>query len=195
MFDRNTFLRSYVLLFREGDALTVDNTGLANNAGAIVGALSSESILPHADDENWIDVRTIEEWDDAITESEKAVRRGLPGGSVKESVITLEQDLDLNFKTNRMTRIAWELFYRTATKLAGAAFQFVPLSGSPRNCWVMVQRFNHLHELVFAANLYCYTKVKDGVSGKSGDLIMPNFNCQLLYSQLNTMAGGDNLAA
>ncbi|HEV2207306.1 MAG TPA: hypothetical protein VG167_00910 [Verrucomicrobiae bacterium] len=172
---------SHAWFFRRGDAFILPEPG--GNA--------SDAALPDADDLGWIELGTIDDWEDTIEdEEEKAVWTPVPGHLVKKRVITTKQGLGIKLTSSQLTPLAIELFYRTAEKLDQDSFQFDPLSGVPRDGWLKIQRYSEQDALVLAADLYVQLKVTGGMKGGGGNLIAPEFKATLLYSGLSTMAMG-----
>lgn len=172
-------LGAHAFFFREGDAFTLPGPG--GNAAA--------DAKPDADDDGWIDVGTIESFEDSIAdEDEKKVYRPAPGHLVVKDVITTKQGMEFKFTSNELGPLALEAFYRTTQKLDGTSTQFNPLSGVPRKGWLKLQRYDHEDNLVLVADLWVRLKVTGGMKGGNGDLVMPEFSAYLLYSALNTAA-------
>lgn len=184
-------LSSHAWFFREGDALNIAGTG---PGGAVATpANAGIEVLPAADDEGWIFAGDVESWEDSMAQDEeKEIRKPNPGALVRKDIITVFQAMDLKLTTNSLARIAFEAFYRSATKLSEVSGQFVPLSQTPRNYWLMLQRYTHENEIVFAANLWVRMKVTGGMKGGNGEIIMPEYTCRLLDSPMNTMFFGDD---
>ena len=87
---------SHAWAFREGDAFALPAPGVAGVAA-----------LPGAEDEAWIELGTVEDWEDSIEdEEEKAVWTPVPGHLVKKRVITTKQGLGLKLTTNQLTPAA-----------------------------------------------------------------------------------------
>jgi hypothetical protein len=179
-------ITSHAFAFREGDAFV---TGTDQNGAPLGAGPAGVNALPDPNDAGWIDLDTVEDWEDTITDEKKQpIWRGIPGNLVKEDEITTLQGLDIKMTTAKMTPFAVEAFYRTATKLNNNPAQFVPLSATPRKIWLMLQRYNHLNELIWAANLWVVARCHGGMKGGKGELVMPTFEMTLLYSGCNTAA-------
>lgn len=175
-------LGAHAWLFREGDAFTVPSAGTA-----------AIDALPDPTDPGWISAGDLESFEDTMAQDEeKEIRKPNPGALVRKDIITIFQALDFKFVTNSMRRIAMEAFYRSSTKLDADVGQFTPLSQTPRNYWLKLQRYTHENETVFAADLWVRMKITGGMKGGGGEIIMPEYTCRLLDSDLNTMFFGDS---
>ena len=173
---------AHVFLFREGDAFLLPNPG----------GVAAIDALPDPLDDGWINAGDIESFDDSMAQDEeKETRKPNPGALVRKDIITIFQGLDFKFVTNSVPRIAIEGMYRTETILDDGQTQFVPLSLTPRKMWLKLQRYSHDNRLIFAADLWVRMKVSGGFKGGNGELIMPEYTCRLLDSDLNTMAFGE----
>jgi hypothetical protein len=150
------------------------------------GTCARES-KPGSADTGWISLATIEGWEDSISdEEEKSVFKPVPGHLVKQDVITLKQGLNFKFTCNELSPLSVEAFYRTTQKLTTASTQFNPLSAVPRKGWLKVQRYDHNDSLRFTLDVFGRLKVSGGMRGAQGELVMPEFDFEVLYSSLNT---------
>lgn len=171
---------SHAWFFREGDAYILPAPGFAG-----------QEALPGPLDPAWIFSGDLESWEDTIAQDEeKEVRKPDPGVLVRKDIITIFQGMDIKLVTNSLTRLAMEAMYRSSTELSNVQTQFVPLSSPPRKYWLKLQRYTHENDLVFAADLWVRMKVKGGVKGGNGELLMPEYECRVLASDLNTAAFG-----
>lgn len=169
---------SHAFLLREGDTFSIAAAG-SNAANPV-----SSSNVPATSTPEWIDLGTIEEWEDKITSEEKKTYRPSPGALVTKDVITTKQDLEFTFKSNVLTVIAQQLLYRTQTLAAGAGF-YNPLSGVPPRGFLLLQRYDQYNVLHQVALLWVRIKVNGGFKSGDGNLIMPEFTANLLYNTNN----------
>lgn len=169
-------IATHAFFFREGDAFTVPSAGTCG-----------VNAKPGAADPKWISLGTIENFEDAISdEEEKKVWAPTPGHLQVKDIITTKQGMTFKLTSNDLSPLAVEAFYRTSQKLDGTSTQFNPLSAVPRKGWLKLQRYDHNDILRFAIDLWVRLKVTGGIKGGNGDLIMPEFEAELLYSSLNT---------
>jgi hypothetical protein len=177
----------HAYLFPEGLAAM-----MANVTGNIaIGQAASATRLPHPDDDGWIYAGIIEAWEDSIAEEEsKTLWTPSPGHLVRSDIVTTKQALDQKLTTNQMSALAAGLFYRAADVLAEGDFQFVPLGSVPKKFWMMFMDYSHEDTLILSGNVWGQTRCTGGIKGGNGEISMPEFTHQMLYSSLNTMALG-----
>jgi hypothetical protein len=177
---RTMALGCHAFFWREGDAFTIPEEGTAG--------VNSK---PGAEDPLWPDkgVGVIESFEDAIAdEDEKKVYQPAPGHLVIKDVIMVKQGMTLKFTTNEVSPLALEAFYRTSQKLDLDSAQFNPLSEVPRKGWLKIQRYDHEDTLVVVLDAWVRLKVIGGMKGGDGNLVLPEFEAYMLYSQYNTAA-------
>lgn len=174
-------LGSHAWFFPEGAAFTVPSAGTA-----------SVSALPGAADEAWPAkyIGDIEDWSDKKTVETEEVYKPNPGALTRKDVITFNQFLDIELTTNSLKRIAMQIMYGSAITLDEATGQFAPLSATPPNGWLKLQRYTQENELVFAADLWGRMDVQEITSGNK-KVIKPKFMFKMLDTTLDTMFFGD----
>ena len=164
---------NHVFFFQEGAAFTVPGAGTVSAAS-----------VPGTTDPAWLDLGTIEEWEDKITGEEKKTYRPSPGQLVTKDVITTKQDLEFTFKSNMLTIPAIQLFYRTQTLASGATY-YNPLSGVPPRGYLLIQRYDQYNTLHMVGIGWVRIKCQGGMKSGDGNLIMPEFTANLLYNTNN----------
>ncbi len=169
---------SHCFLLREGDTFSIAAAG--SNAANPVSA----SNVPATTTPEWIDLGVIEEWEDKPTSEEKRLYRPSPGQLVPKDVITTKQDLKFTFKSNELSVIAHQLLYRTQTLAAGAAY-FNPLAGVPPRGFLLLQRYDQYNVLHQVALLWVRIKLTGGMKSGDGNVIMPEYEADLLYNANN----------
>lgn len=169
-------LACHARFFRTGQAYTVPSSGTCGRESK-----------PGADDPDWIDLGVIESWEASITdEEEKAVWAPVPGHLVKKDIITTKQGLQYKFTTNELTPFALEAFFRATQELDDESTQFNPLSAVPRTGWLKLLKYSQDDAQILSLDIFCRIKVTGGMKGGNGELIMPEFTADVLYSTLNT---------
>ncbi len=173
-------LGCHAFFWREGDDYTLLAPGVAG-----------KDSKPDATDPDWVNrsLGVIESFDDSITdEEEKKLYQPAPGHLVIQAVITTKQGMMFKMTSNEVTPLALEAFYRTSQKLDLTSAQFNPLSAVPRKGWLKLQRYDHDDNLVIVLDGWVRLKVTGGMKSGDGNILMPEFEAYLLYSQYNTAA-------
>lgn len=176
---REMAIGSHAWFVRSGDAFTTPAPGVAGVAA-----------LPDPNDNSWLPLGDVEDWEDSMSEDEKPVYAPAPGHLVRKRIITTKQDLDFKLTVNQVSALVFECFYRSTQKLNANSFQFNPLSAVPREGWLKLQRYSDEDVLIFSADLWVQLKVTGGMKGGGGNIVLPEFKAALLYSALNTCALG-----
>jgi hypothetical protein len=169
---REMAIGSHAKFAREGDDYVAPGEG---------GKVSS-LVIPDVNDASFLDLGTIESWEDSIKDEEKAVYAPMPGHLVKTRVITTKQDLETKFTVNQVSGIVMQLFYRTVQKLDGDDAQFNPLSSVPKHGWLHLERFSEEDVPVMRLDLWVQLKVTGGFKGGGGNITLPEFTAQVVYS-------------
>lgn len=175
-------LGSHAWFFPEGKAFT----------SPAPGGFAAVDALPDKNDPLWasLGLGDVEDWSDKKTVEKEDVFKPNPGVLVRKDIVTFFQQLDMDFTTNSLRRIAMQIMYGSAVELTTGVAQFEPLATPPPNGWLKLQRYTQENELVFAADLWVRLDVQETASGNK-KLVKPKFMAMLLASDLNTMAFGD----
>jgi hypothetical protein len=162
--------------FRAGDSFTVPSNGTA-----------SATAKPGSADTGWLDLGVIETWEISHTdEDEKVIWAPSPGRLLKRDVLTTKQGLQIKLTANELTPQALEHFFRTSENLSTSSASFTPLGKVPRKGWLELTSYNQEDAGIINLTLWVRIKVTGGVKGGNGELIMPEFTADVLYSALNS---------
>lgn len=171
---KSRILDCHLYFFREGDAFTLPEAGTAGVAA-----------LPNANDTAWLDLGSIEDWEDTV-DGGNDLEAWTPVAGVLQlkDIIEIKPKFTLKATTNDMTALAYESFYRSNNDLSSLSGQFNPMFGALRKGWLHAQRYDQDGTLNFSFDLWCRLKMTSGVKG--GDLLRPSWEAVVLHSTLNT---------
>jgi hypothetical protein len=166
--------------FRNGDAITIPAAG-----GSVAGP-ASISNKPNPLDPNYIPLGSINDWEDDLKGTDVEIWGPAPGRQQLIGLHETKVKSSRKFTAQQMSAIAAELFYRPLTLLTPASAQFNSLTGTKREGWLHVQRYDNDNNLWMTEDTWGVLRVTGGIKSKEGAIIEPTFEQIVYYSLLNS---------
>ncbi|HEX3855965.1 MAG TPA: hypothetical protein VHY30_01570 [Verrucomicrobiae bacterium] len=168
--------------FRAGDAITVAAAG-----GSVNGA-ATNSNKPDPSDPLYIWLGQMNDWEDDIKGSDIEIWGPSPGRMQLTNIIENKVKAMSKFTTQQMGALAAEIFYRNQAEMTSATAQFNKLSGTARQGWLHMQRYDQNNAVWLTEDQWCILRITGGVKSKEGAIIEPTWEAITLYSLLNSSA-------
>jgi len=166
--------------FRSGDNITIPAVG-----GSVAGP-ASISNKPNPLDPLYLPLGSMNSWEDDMKGSDVEIWGPAPGRIQLIGLHETKVKSMRKFTSQQMGAIAAELFYRPLTELTAASTQFASLTGTKREGWLHVQRYDNNNNLWITEDTFGALRVTGGIKSKDGAIIEPEFEQIVYYSLLNT---------
>lgn len=178
---------NHILLYRDGDTLTVAGAIPGNATGAPISTPAARLVRPAAADTKWVDIGAIVDLSVDRQSDEKEVYAPTPGQLRRYDVIPVKQAIDISLTALEMSNLAFELIFGSQA-ITGGGFTYAPLSNTSGNIvkkfWCQLQQYTHADVLFQTLYLYGYMDF-DGPVDFKDDVVQTKLKFRSIHSTLN----------
>lgn len=159
-------------------------------AAVQAGGTCSSAAIPAANDTGWVDFQRIEEWSGQRKDVKyEPIKDGSTGQMRLVDEIETDGYSEYEATTNVITNLLVGAFYRSASPLSTASYQFNPDTGHSPRGWLMMANRDQNGNLFFAANVWGRLKM-DKFSGGGGKATKPAVTFTQYENVLNVASIG-----
>jgi hypothetical protein len=183
MITQPRIVTNHCLIFRDGDALTVNGLG-PNNAVVATPANAGRNVQPAAADASWLDVGIISSLGVTHDRTEVEIYAPSPGQFRLYDILETKRKLGVKFECAELSAFIMELIFGL-TPMAPATLNYNPLSGVTKKVWLQIQQYDHTDTLVNTCYLYCQIKVEGELKFDDAN-VKAAISAMVLHTVLNS---------
>lgn len=183
MITQPRIVTNHCLVFRDGDALTVNGLG-PDNAVVATPANAGRNIQPASADTGWVDIGIVNSVGVTHDRTEVEIYAPSPGQFRLYDILETKRKLSVKFECAELSAFAFELIFGLSPIGTGAV-NYNPLSGTVKKVWLQIQQYDQTDTLVNTCYLYCQIKV-DGELKFDDANVKPQMTAMVLHTVMNS---------
>jgi hypothetical protein len=179
------------MIIEESKALGASILFFPEGKAVAAGGVCVSTAIPDPADPGWVDFIRVESWEGSRKDVKyEAIKDASTGKLQLADEVEVDGYTEYKFTTNVLLGFLLGLFFRSATPLTAASYQFNPDQGVAPRGWLILDNRDQNGNLIIAANLWGRMKFDGPLKGGGGALIKPELLFDQYKNSLNTLALG-----